>query len=72
MLKHAGHQVGFVGKLGDGLELLLRSVLAGVPYQWHSEIPIARYEGNYATVLYTYFQSVTAHVTAEDSSSAGR
>ncbi len=37
-----------------------------------SEIPIARYEGNYATVLYTYFQSVTAHVTAEDSSSAGR
>ena len=56
----------------DGLELLLRSVLAGVPYQWHSGTPIARYEGYYATVLYTYFQSVTAHVTAEDSSSAGR
>ena len=56
----------------DGLERLLRSVLAGIPYQWHGGNRIARYEGYYASVLYTYFLGLSAAVTVEDSTSRGR
>ena len=56
----------------DGLERLLRSVLAGIPYQWHGGNRIARYEGYHASVLYTYFLGLSAAVTVEDSSSRGR
>ena len=56
----------------DGLERLLRSVLAGIPYQWHGGNKIARYEGYYASVLYTYFLGLSAAVTVEDSTSRGR
>ncbi|MDE0126928.1 MAG: PD-(D/E)XK nuclease domain-containing protein [Bryobacterales bacterium] len=56
----------------DGLERLLRSVPAGIPYQRHGGNRIARYEGYYATVLYTYFLGLSAAVTVEDSSSRGR
>ena len=57
----------------DGLERLFRSVLAGIPYQWHGGNRIARYEGYYASVLYTYFLGLpAAEVTVEDSSSRGR
>ena len=57
----------------DGLERLFRSVLAGIPYQWHGVSRIAHYEGYYASVLYTYFLGLPAtEVTVEDSSSRGR
>ena len=56
----------------DGLERLLRSVLAGIPYQWHGGNKIVRYEGYYASVLYTYFLGLSAAVTVEDSTSRGR
>ena len=57
----------------DGLERLFRSVLAGIPYEWHGGNRIARYEGYYASVLYTYFLGLPAtEVTVEDSSSRGR
>ena len=37
----------------DGLERLFRSVLAGIPFQWHGVNTVAHYEGYYASVLYT-------------------
>ena len=55
-----------------GLERLLRSIFAGIPYEWHTRNEIARYEGYYASVVYSYFAGLGLQVTVEDSSSTGR
>ena len=56
----------------DGLGALFESYLAGIPYQWHVNNDIARYEGYYASVLYSWFASLGLNVVAEDSGSRGR
>ena len=55
-----------------GLERLLHSLFAGIPYQWHSRNEIANYEGYYASVFYSYFAGLGLEVTVEDSGSGGR
>ncbi len=55
-----------------GLETLFRSILAGIPYQWHTRNDIADYEGYYASVFYSCFQALGLDVRVEDSSSRGR
>ena len=55
-----------------GLEQLFRAFFAGIPYQWHSRNEIARYEGYYASVFYSYFAGLGLEVTVEDSGSRGR
>ncbi|MDD9985853.1 MAG: PD-(D/E)XK nuclease domain-containing protein [Spirochaetaceae bacterium] len=55
-----------------GLEVLLQSVYAGIPYEWHTNNDIAAYEGYYASVFYSYFTGSGFDVRVEDSSSRGR
>ena len=55
-----------------GLEQLFRALFAGIAYQWHSCNKIARYEGYYASVLFSYFAGLGLEVTVEDSGSRGR
>ena len=55
-----------------GLERLLGSFFAGIPYQWHTKNDIADYEGYYASVFYALFASHDMDVTVEDSTSHGR
>ena len=55
-----------------GLERLFRAFFAGIPYEWHTRNDIARYEGYYASVCYSWFAAVGLDVTVDDSSSRGR
>ena len=55
-----------------GLERLFRAFFAGIPYEWHTRNDIARYEGYYASVCYSWFAATGLDVTVEDSSSRGR
>ena len=56
----------------DGLDALFRSFFAGIPYQWHMKNDIARYEGYYASVFYSWFAAAGLDVRVEDSTSRGR
>ena len=55
-----------------GLEELLRAFFASIPYEWHTNNDIARYEGYYASVFYSRFAALGLDVTVEDSDSRGR
>ncbi len=55
-----------------GLEEHLRSLLAGIPHDWHGRNPMADYEGWYASVLYAHFAALGVDVRAEESVSQGR
>ena len=55
-----------------GLEELLRAFFASIPYEWHTNNDIARYEGYYASVFYSHFAALGLDVTVEDSDSHGR
>ena len=55
-----------------GLEQLLRAVFAGIPHERHTRNEIARYEGYYASVLYSYVAGLGLELDVEESSGAGR
>ncbi len=55
-----------------GVEEQMRTLLAGIPHQWHGRNPMGSYEGWYASVLYAHFTSLGADVRAEESGSRGR
>ena len=55
-----------------GLERLFQALFAGIPHKWHNRNEIARFEGYYASVFYSYFAGLGLNVTVEDSSSRGR
>ena len=55
-----------------GLEQLFHALFAGIPYEWHSRNKIARFEGYYASVFYSYFAGLGLEVTVEESGSGGR
>ena len=55
-----------------GLEALLRSFFANIPYQWHVRNDIADYEGYYASVFHAYFMALEMDVRVEDASASGR
>ena len=56
----------------EGPERLFRAFFAGIPYEWHRRNQIARYEGYYASVFYSYFAALGLEVRVEESSSHGR
>ena len=56
----------------EGLEALFQAFFASIPHQWHTRNELARYEGYYASVFYSYFAGLGLDVTVEDSSSRGR
>ena len=55
-----------------GLETLFHAFFASIPYEWYTNNDIARYEGYYASVFYSYFAALGLNITVEDSSSHGR
>ena len=55
-----------------GLETLFQAFFASIPYAWYTNNDIARYEGYYASVFYSYFAAAGLDVTVEDASSHGR
>ena len=55
-----------------GLETLFHAFFASIPYEWYNNNDIARYEGYYASVFYSYFAGLGLDITVEDSSSHGR
>ena len=56
----------------EGLEALFQAFFASIPFEWHTRNELARYEGYYASVFYSYFAGLGLDVTVEDSSSRGR
>ena len=64
-----------------GMEALFHAFYASIPYEWYTNAcprtgesgnDIARYEGYYASVFYSYFAALGLDVTVEDSTSHGR
>ena len=55
-----------------GLQELFHAFFASIPYEWHVNNDIARYEGYYASVFYSYFAALGYEITVEESSAAGR
>ena len=70
----------FTGRLyrlltkGDvaGLQPLLKSLFASIPYDWQRSNPIANYEGYYASVFYSYFAALGLDIRLEDITHKGR
>ena len=55
-----------------GLEILFHAFFASIPYEWYTNNDIAKFEGYYASVFYSYFAALGLNITVEDSSSHGR
>ena len=55
-----------------GMETLFHAFFASIPYEWYTNNDIAKFEGYYASVFYSYFAALGLNITVEDSSSHGR
>ncbi len=55
-----------------GLKELFHAFFASIPYEWYTRNDIARYEGYYASVFYSYFAALGYQVAVEESSNQGR
>ncbi len=55
-----------------GLKELFHAFFASIPYEWYTNDDIARYEGFYASVFYSYFAALGYEITVEESSHHGR
>ena len=55
-----------------GLKALFHAFYASIPHQWYTKNDVARYEGYYASVFYSYFAGLGLDVRVEDSTSHGR
>ena len=55
-----------------GMRALFEAFFASIPYEWYTNNDIARYEGYYASVFYSYFAALGLDITVEDSTSHGR
>ena len=67
-------RLGRLLRTGDlaGLERQIRAFFASIPHQWHLRNEIARYEGYYASVFYSYFAGAGWDTRVEESVSGGR
>ena len=54
------------------MRALFHAFFASIPYEWYTGNDIARYEGYYASVFYSYFAALGLDITVEDSTSHGR
>jgi Predicted AAA-ATPase/PD-(D/E)XK nuclease superfamily len=55
-----------------GLKDLFHAFYASIPHQWFINNPIARYEGYYASVFYSYFAALGLDIVLEDAANQGR
>ena len=51
---------------------LFQAFFASIPHHWFTNNPIARYEGYYASVFYSYFAALGYDVIVEDATNHGR
>ena len=56
----------------EGMRALFHAFFASIPFEWYTHNDIARYEGYYASVFYSYFAALGLDITVEDSTSHGR
>ena len=56
----------------DGFVREFRSYLAGIPYPWHDQVDLSRYESWYASLLYMSFKAIGAKVRVEEATRHGR
>ena len=56
----------------EGMKELFHAFYASIPYEWYTNNDIARFEGYYASVFYSYFAALGVDVTVDDSASRGR
>ena len=65
----------------DAMRALFHAFFASIPHQWYTNAcprmgesgnDIARYEGFYASVFYSYFAALGLDITVEDGTSHGR
>ena len=56
----------------EGMKRLFHAFFASIPYEWYTGNEIARFEGYYASVFYSYFAALGLEVTVEDSINPGR
>jgi hypothetical protein len=56
----------------SALRAHLEALFAALPHQWHIKTPLARYEGYYASVIYSHFAALGLDLTPEDASRGGR
>ena len=56
----------------EGMRALFHAFFASIPFEWYTNNDIARYEGYYASVFYSYFAALGLDITVEDSTSHGR
>ena len=56
----------------EGLREVFHAFYASIPYEWYTNNDIARFEGYYASVFYSYFAGLGLDVTVEDSTNRGR
>ena len=56
----------------EGMRALFHAFFASIPCEWYTNNDIARYEGYYASVFYSYFAALGLDITVEDSTSHGR
>ena len=54
------------------MKALFHAFFASIPCEWYTNNDIARYEGYYASVFYSYFAALGLDITVEDSTSHGR
>ncbi len=55
-----------------GVETVTRALFASIPHDWHRKNELARYEGYYASVFYSYCAGSGLDLVAEDATHRGR
>ncbi|MEM1673128.1 MAG: PD-(D/E)XK nuclease domain-containing protein, partial [Archaeoglobaceae archaeon] len=56
----------------EGFAEILKSLLAGIPFDWYRRNNLSEYEGYYASVVYSFLQGIGFDIVAEDVTSKGR
>ena len=51
----------------EGLRELFHALFASIPHDWYTNNEIAKYEGYYASVFYSYFAALGYEITVEES-----
>ncbi len=71
---HREEDLGDLLAAGDlaGVETVTRALLASIPHDWHRKNELARYEGYYASVFYSYCAGSGVDLVAEDATNRGR
>ena len=69
-----GSRLGRLLQASDfaGVEAVLRAFFASIPYEWHMNNDIARYEGYWASLFYAWFAALGFDVAVEASTNRGR